>query len=161
MILGKVTELNVQSGIAPQLLAIIKQALALRPETLSAGRHEIDGDDIFMNVMTFETAEPESKRYEQHREYLDIQVLLSGQERIDFGPLGAAIAPDIYHEDDDYLLCDAVSPLQTLHLQPGMFAIFLPGEPHKPGCNSETAQAISKVVIKVSYRSLGSESFTS
>lgn len=157
MILGKVTELNEQSGIAPQLLTIIKQALALRPETLSAGRHEIDGDDIFMNVMTFETAEPESKRYEQHREYLDIQVLISGEERIDFGPLGAAIAPDTYHEDDDYLLCDTVSPRQTLHLQPGMFAIFLPGEPHKPGCISETAQTINKAVIKVSYRCLRSE----
>ncbi|GDX07583.1 N-acetylneuraminate anomerase [Buttiauxella sp. A111] len=154
MILGRISELTTQTGIAPQLLAIIKQALSLHPETLSPGRHEIDGDDIFMNVMAFDTAEPQSKRYEQHREYLDVQVLLNGQERIDFGPLGSAIAPDIYHEDDDYLLCDAVSPCQTLHLQPGMFAIFLPGEPHKPGCISETAQTISKAVIKVHYSCL-------
>jgi YhcH/YjgK/YiaL family protein len=154
MILGRTSELSAQTGIAPQLLAIIKQALALHPESLSAGRHEIDGDDIFMNVMTFDTAEPQSKRYEQHREYLDVQVLLRGEERIDFGPKGAAVEPDIYHEDDDYLLCDAVSPCQTLHMQPGMFAIFFPGEPHKPGCISEASQTISKVVIKVHYRCL-------
>jgi len=154
MILGRISELTHQTGIAPQLLAIIKQALALHPETLTAGRHEIDGDAIFMNVMTFETAEPQSKRYEQHQEYLDIQLLLSGQERIDFGPKGAAIEPDIYHEDDDYLLCDTVTPCQTLHMQPGMFAIFLPGEPHKPGCISDSSQTISKVVIKVHHRSL-------
>lgn len=154
MILARISELSAQTGIAPQLLAIIKQALAMHPETLSAGRHEIDGDDIFMNVMSFDTSEPQIKRYEQHREYLDIQVLLSGQERVDFGPFGAAIEPDVYHEDDDYLLCDEVAPCQTLHMQPGMFAIFLPGEPHKPGCISETAQSISKVVIKVHYRCL-------
>lgn len=154
MILGRTTELSTQTGIAPQLLVIIKQALALHPESLSTGRHEIDGDDIFMNVMTFDTAEPQSKRYEQHREYLDIQVLLSGEERIDFGPEGAAVGPDIYHEDDDYLLCDTVSPCQALHMQPGMFAIFFPGEPHKPGCISETSQTISKVVIKVHFRCL-------
>ncbi|OAT14873.1 putative sugar isomerase [Buttiauxella noackiae ATCC 51607] len=154
MILGRISELSAQTGIAPQLLAIIKQALAKHPETLSAGRHEIDGDDIFMNVMSFDTSEPQSKRYEQHREYLDIQLLLNGQERIDFGPIGAAIEPDVYHQDDDYLLCDEVVPCQTLHMQPGMFAIFLPGEPHKPGCVSETAQSISKVVIKVHYRCL-------
>ncbi|MGB7803323.1 N-acetylneuraminate anomerase [Buttiauxella sp.] len=154
MILGRISELTPQTAIAPQLLAIIKQALALHPETLAAGRHEIDGDVIFMNVMTFETAEPQSKRYEQHREYLDIQLLLSGQERIDFGPKGAAIEPDTYHEDDDYLLCDTVTPCQTLHMLPGMFAIFLPGEPHKPGCISDSSQTISKVVIKVHYRSL-------
>lgn len=154
MILGRISELNAQPGIAPQLLAIIKRALALHPETLSAGRHEIDGDDIFMNVMNFDTTDPQSKRYEQHREYLDIQVLLRGEERIDFGPKGAALEPDIYNEVDDYLLCDAVSPCQTLHLQPGMFAIFSPGEPHKPGCISETSQTISKMVIKVHYRCL-------
>lgn len=154
MILGRISELSAQTGIAPQLLAIIKQALSLHPESLSAGRHEIEGDTIFMNVMSFTTSEPESKRYEQHREYIDIQVLLSGEERIDFGPQGAALEPDSYHEDDDYLLCDAVSPCQTLHMQPGMFAIFFPGEPHKPGCISETANTISKVVIKVNFRTL-------
>lgn len=154
MILGRTTELSAQTGITPQLLTIIKQVLALHPETLSAGRHDIDGDDIFMNVMTFDTAPPQSKRYEQHCKYLDIQVLLSGEERIDFGPKGAAVEPDTYHEDEDYLLCDAVSPCQTLHMQPGMFAIFLPGEPHKPGCISEAAQTISKAVIKVHCRYL-------
>lgn len=154
MILGKISELSAQSGMAPQLLSIIKQALALHPETLSAGRHEIEGDNIFMNVMSFETAEPHSKRYEHHREYLDVQLLLSGFERIDFGPQGAAIEPDIYHEDDDYQLCEMISPCQTLHMQPGMFAIFLPGEPHKPGCISDVAQTISKVVIKVHCRCL-------
>ena len=91
MILGRISELSAQTGIAPQLLAIIKQALSMHPETLSAGHHAIDGDDIFMNIMSFDTSEPQIKRYEQHREYLDIQVLLSGQERIDFGPIGAAI----------------------------------------------------------------------
>lgn len=154
MILGQTSELNAQTGIAPQLLATIKQALALHPESLSTGRHEIHGDDIFMNVMTFDTAELQSKRYEQHREYLDIQVLFSGAERIDFGPKGAATKPDIYHENDDYLLCDSVSPCQSLHMKPGMFAIFFPGEPHKPGCISEAPQTISKVVIKVHYRCL-------
>lgn len=154
MILGRISDLRTQTGISPQLLAIIKQALAMRPEILSAGHHEIDGDDIFMNVMSFNTSEPQSKRYEQHREYLDIQVLLSGWERIDFGPTGAATEPDVYHEDDDYLLCDEVAPCQTLHMQPGMFVIFLPGEPHKPGCISEMAQPVSKVVIKVHHRCL-------
>ncbi|EHV9142464.1 YhcH/YjgK/YiaL family protein [Salmonella enterica] len=154
MILGHISYLSTQTAIAPSLLAIIQQALALHPEKLATGQHAIEGDDIFMNVMAFDTTEPDSKRYEQHREYLDVQILLSGQERIDCGPLDAATACDAFHEDDDYQLCDAVEPCQTLHMQPGMFAVFLPGEPHKPGCISGTVQTISKVVIKVHYRCL-------
>lgn len=154
MILGKISDLNLQTGMAPQLLTIIKQALALRPETLSAGRYEIDGENIFMNVMQLDTAEPQSKRYEQHREYIDVQMLFSGQERMDCGPTGADVEPDSYQENDDYQLCDEINPCQTVHLQPGMFVVFFPGEPHKPGCISGTAQAICKALIKVHHRCL-------
>ncbi|MCX0221867.1 YhcH/YjgK/YiaL family protein, partial [Escherichia coli] len=38
---------------------------------------------------------------------------------------------------------------QMITLKPGMFAIFMPGEPHKPGCAVETPAEIKKVVIKV------------
>lgn len=154
MILGKISHLDTQTGISETLVNIIKRALALKPETLEAGRYEIDGDTVFMNVMTFDSVKYDTKRYEQHREYLDVQILLSGRERIDFGPFDAAVDPDIYHQDDDYQLCDVVEPVQTLTMEPGMFAVFLPGEPHKPGCISTTEQTITKVVIKVHYRCL-------
>ncbi|MEM6160486.1 N-acetylneuraminate anomerase [Erwinia sp. P6884] len=154
MISGRLSDITAANGIDPRLVAIIRQALARQPETLSPGRHDIDGENIFMNVMTFDTQPPHSKCYEQHRHYLDIQILLSGQERIDFGPTGAASEPDLYHDEEDYQLCQAIMPCQTMHMLPGMFAIFLPGEPHKPGCISEAAQAIHKMVIKVHRRCL-------
>lgn len=154
MFLGKMSKLSTQMGIAQPLTDIIKQALVLQPETLSPGRHEIDGDNIFMNIMTFSTAEPASKRYELHRDYLDVQLLFKGDERIDFGVSGTAVEPDIYHEEDDYQLCDAVIASQTLYLESGMFVVFFPGEPHKPGCISGSEQIISKAVIKVHYRCL-------
>jgi len=34
-------------------------------------------------------------------------------------------------------------------LRPGMFAVFMPGEPHKPGCVVGEAGEIKKVVVKV------------
>ena len=86
MILGKITDIAQRADLPAALRAIVKQALALAPETLEPGRYEIDGNDIFINVMAFETADAQSKRYEQHRDYADIQILLSGNERIDFGP---------------------------------------------------------------------------
>lgn len=104
--------------------------------------------------MAFETADAQSKRYEQHRDYADIQILLSGNERIDFGPADSGQELDTYHEDNDYQLCSKVEPRQTLHMQAGMFAVFLPGEPHKPGCIATQSQTIKKAVIKVRQRYL-------
>jgi YhcH/YjgK/YiaL family protein len=37
------------------------------------------------------------------------------------------------HVEDDYQLCAAIDGEQVVTLTPGMFAIFMPGEPHKPG----------------------------
>ncbi|MBE1246635.1 YhcH/YjgK/YiaL family protein, partial [Salmonella enterica] len=34
-------------------------------------------------------------------------------------------------------------------LKPGMFAVFMPGEPHKPGCVVGEPSEIKKVVVKV------------
>ncbi|MFP8215703.1 YhcH/YjgK/YiaL family protein, partial [Klebsiella quasipneumoniae] len=49
-----------------------------------------------------------------------------------------------------YQLCNAIDGEQSVILTPGMFAIFIPGEPHKPGCVITEPAEIKKVVIKVS-----------
>ena len=53
------------------------------------------------------------------------------------------------HAEDDYQLCNHITDEQALTLKPGRFAIFMPGEPHKPGCAVGDPGEIKKVVIKV------------
>ncbi len=38
---------------------------------------------------------------------------------------------------------------QAIILKPGMFAVFMPREPHKPGCVVGEPGEIKKVVVKV------------
>ncbi|MEG7491700.1 YhcH/YjgK/YiaL family protein, partial [Enterobacter hormaechei] len=38
---------------------------------------------------------------------------------------------------------------QSIVLKPGMFVVFMPGEPHKPGCLVESEGEIKKAVVKV------------
>lgn len=71
---------------------------------------------------------------ELHQQYIDIQVLLSGEERILFGMTDSARQCDEMHVEDDYQLCSEIADEQAIVLKPGRFAIFMPGEPHKPGC---------------------------
>ncbi|MCV4802683.1 YhcH/YjgK/YiaL family protein, partial [Escherichia coli] len=46
-------------------------------------------------------------------------------------------------------LCSAIENEQAIILKPGMFAVFMPGEPHKPGCVVGEPDEIKKVVVKV------------
>ncbi len=104
-----------------------------------------------MNVMEFETSPAEEKKAEMHRKFIDIQLLISGEEMIEYGLSEPDLALyDEYRDEDDYQLTDKIEHKNELILQPNMFAIFLPYEPHKPG-NAVGGQnkLLKKLVVKV------------
>lgn len=151
MMMGKA---SVLSGLHPVLAEALTQAIASWPQDKAPGRYELQGDDIFMNVMTFATQPPEQKKAELHEQYIDIQLLLAGEERILYGVTGSARQCEERHVEDDYQLCSAIDGMQRLDLKPGMYAVFMPGEPHKPGCVLKESEEIKKVVVKVRARLL-------
>lgn len=84
MMMGEVQSLP-SAGLHPALQDALTLALAARPQEKAPGRYELQGDNIFMNVMTFNTQSPVEKKAELHEQYIDIQLLLKGEERILFG----------------------------------------------------------------------------
>ncbi|WP_082221736.1 N-acetylneuraminate anomerase [Kluyvera genomosp. 1] len=148
MVMGDIQTLG-SAGLHPILVEALTLALTARPQEKATGRYELRGDDIFMNVMSFATQPAESKKAELHARYVDIQLLLSGEERILFARAGAARQCEAWHEEEDYQLCSVMENEQSVTLRPGMFAVFMPGESHKPGCTVEVAGEIKKVVVKV------------
>lgn len=142
------------AGLPAPLIEAITAALQAQPRHKAPGSYSLDGDRLFMNVMQFSTQPAAQKRAELHREYIDIQLLLDGEETIHYGVAGSARECDIWHDAEDYQLCDTIADRQSLVLTPGMFAVFMPGEPHKPGCSEGIAREIKKVVIKLHHSAL-------
>ncbi|MGF1763726.1 N-acetylneuraminate anomerase [Aliivibrio kagoshimensis] len=117
---------------------------------LEVGRHEIEGDNIYANVMEFETGESNKKMAEVHEEYVDVQCLIFGEEKIEFALYDKRnpVAQE-YDKENDYYLVESMRNQCELILEPNMFAIFFPQQPHKPGCIVSSTQVIKKIVIKV------------
>jgi len=150
MIISSLTSLNFKVGLPKVIAEVCDYLNTLDLNALENGRHDIN-DQIYMNVMEPETAEPSSKKAELHHEYLDVQVLIRGTENIEVG----ANYPDLskyesYNESDDYQLCADIDDKFTITMKPKMFAVFYPYEPHKPCCvvNGKT-EKIKKLVVKV------------
>ncbi|QLR79832.1 YhcH/YjgK/YiaL family protein [Citrobacter freundii] len=137
------------AGLHPVLQQALTLAIAANPQEKTPGRYALQGENIFMNVMHFTTQSPEQKKAELHQQYIDIQMLLSGEERILFGMTDSARQCEEVHIEDDYQLCSQIADEQAMVLKPGKFVIFMPGEPHKPGCVVQAPMDIKKVVIKV------------
>lgn len=148
MMMGELQSLA-SSGLPAVLVNALTLAVAARPQEKAPGHYALQGDDVFMNVMQFATQEPAQKKAELHAQYIDIQLLLTGAERIAFGVVGSARDSEEMHHDEDYQLCSRIEAEQSVVLKPGMFVIFMPGEPHKPGCIAESAGEIKKAVVKV------------
>ncbi|MBP9906088.1 MAG: YhcH/YjgK/YiaL family protein [Rhodoferax sp.] len=87
---------------------------------------------------------------EVHREYIDVQFLVLGCEKI-------GVATDTGHNvmakdmlaERDLLFYTGMENESTLTMTPGSFAVFLPIDVHHPGCALDQPQAIRKVVVKV------------
>jgi YhcH/YjgK/YiaL family protein len=137
------------AGLPAALIKAIRLALAENPQHKAPGSYPLQDETMFMNVMEFATRPAEEKKAEQHREYIDIQVLLKGSERIFYGLYESARGGEEFHVEEDYQLCSRIEAEQTLTLRPGQFAVFMPLEPHRPGCVVDESEEIKKVVIKV------------
>lgn len=148
MITGHIDHLAA-AGLAQPLYDALVQALSENPAQKQPDSYTLDGERLFMNVMTLTTQPPQEKKAELHRAYIDIQLLLEGCETIHFGLAESARELEEWHPEQDYQLCNDIDNSQSLTLEPGMFAIFMPGEPHKPGCHDTRREPIKKVVIKL------------
>lgn len=124
----------------------LEQCKKVLPEK---GRYEIDGSQVFALVQQYETTPPENGRWEAHKNYVDIQCVLSGREKIGYAPAGYGLNPAAYNPEKDCGFFGDTRESVMLPLEEGQFAIFMPGEIHKPHCFFGEISPVNKVVIKI------------
>lgn len=96
------------------------------------GRIELDGDRLFINNVAADCVAAEAQVLEVHREYIDVHILLEGEETI-----GWKAIEDLTNEVQPYdaekecaLYDERPSTYVTLH--PGQFLAVWPEDPHAP-----------------------------
>ena len=111
------------------------------------GRHDIDGDSVYVNVMEYETTQPENRVWEAHKKYLDVHVVLSGEEQLDLNFV-RNMAQKEYVPADDFLPLDGDKNTSVI-LRPGDFLICWPEDAHRTAIAVNGATAVKKAVFKV------------
>lgn len=150
MLLGDLSRADYAKSLPPVFARLCEKLKNLDLVNLPLGWQDLE-EGVRMNVMEFETSPAEEKKAEMHRKFIDIQLLISGEEMIEYGLSEPDLSLyDEYRDEDDCQLTDKIEHKNELILQPNMFAIFLPYEPHKPG-NAVGGQnkLLKKLVVKV------------
>ena len=113
---------------------------------LPDGRTDIDGDQVFALVASDPGRGQTQARLEGHQRYIDIQLVIDGEERIGWRNRASCTeAADGYDQDRDLVFFTDL-PTTWVDLQPGMLAVFFPNDAHAPLAGNGL---VRKVVIKV------------
>lgn len=116
--------------------------------SLPTGRYELEGPDLFAIIDEYITKDEEVARFEAHRKYIDIQYVISGEERIGITPLENTVVTVPFDEDKDILFLDA-SDFVYKDANPSRFFVFFPDDAHCPGVKMMNNSRVRKVVVKV------------
>ena len=151
MIFGHVNDFESAFAWLPQpLKTAIKHLRDTDFLALPAGNYDLQGKDIYVQVIDMSTKPFAETRPEVHRRYIDVQFLAKGRERIGVASDTGrnAVAEDLLTERD-LLFYAGMENESTLTMTPGSFAVFMPSDVHRPACAFDQPEAIRKVVVKV------------
>ena len=121
-------------------------------DVLPDGTYEINGDDVYAMIQSFNVKDPIDAEFETHREYLDIQYVLSGTLEFRVAERGCLATATAYDAENDLVLYERAKESSWLRLYPGEYAVLFPTDAHRMICFPADGEQtnIRKVVIKVS-----------
>lgn len=147
MIYDSLKHLEAYRGIHPGVMRGLELLRDTDFSTIEDGRYEIDGDDLFILLQSYET-KLENDTPEAHRKYIDIQYLISGAEKMGVGPLEEMTAQVEARPEGDIWFYRG--PLSEILLTGDRFAALWPGDAHAP-CIAVDGRPVPcrKCVVKV------------
>ena len=149
MIIDTLDNLGNYVSLNPLFAKVVAFMKANDLNKLETGRHEIEGKKLFVNIDVTKGKTPDEAVLETHREMIDIQIPLSGDETYGYTP--AANLPDAaYNAEKDITKFGDMAAESYVTCHPGMFVIFFPQDGHAPCISFEPE--IRKAIFKVSVK---------
>lgn len=117
-------------------------------ENLPVGNYKIDGDKVFAFIQEYETKQVDESSFEGHRNYIDIQYIVSGTEVMMVSDISKMKEKCDYKED--IVFFHDYDKATVCVIEEGEYGIFFPWDTHKPGlCFNGRPEKVRKIVVKV------------
>ena len=152
MVFGNIRDLKDYSWLEEGVQNAFRYAQEHADELIGyeKGRHDIDGDNLFVNIVEYETTTPENRFWEAHREYLDLHFMLRGPEQIDINVIDNMEQKE-YAPADDFLPLFG-DPNSHVVLNQGDFLLCYPKDAHRTAVAVDGPTVIKKAIFKIKIK---------
>jgi YhcH/YjgK/YiaL family protein len=148
MILDSLKNLDQYKNLSSNLDKGIKFLKETDLASLEVGKHEIDGKNVYVAVSEYGSKTDEKAKWEGHRNYIDIQVIISGAENMAYAHIDDMEHSTEYNPEKDVEFYTGNG--SVFKVPAGFFAIFFPQDVHRPGMAIDNISTpIKKAVVKV------------
>lgn len=146
MILDSLNNTEKAEGLHPLFKKAFDYIKATDFSRMEDGKYELDGTKLFISIVSLFGKEKENAAIETHTKYIDIQLPLSGVEKIGWkaGCELQEISVPYNEEQDIAFFIDR--PTAYTKIYPGQFVVYFPEDGHAPGIGKG---AIRKAIVKV------------
>lgn len=112
------------------------------------GKYEIDGENVFVMIAENPKKEFDETKWESHRQYQDIQMVITGAEKMGVAQIPTLKPTQNYDAKTDLIFYNGEGG-DIYTAEPGTFFIFFPQDGHRPDIKVEGIEKDKKIVVKV------------
>ena len=146
MIFGNINNLKEYSFLEAKVKKCFEYAKENDLLQYEKGSHEIDGDNLFVNIVSYTTTTPEERFWEAHKKYLDVHLMLDGTEQIDLNFIQNMQLKE-FVEKDDFLPMDG-DKNSSVVLNKGDFLVCYPSDGHRTAVKAkDEPETIKKAIF--------------
>ncbi len=121
-------------------------------KSLAVGTYEIKGREVYAMVQEYDSRSLDVAKYEKHKKYADVQMVIEGQELMisttDDSIIGTSL--DGFDSEKDIIFFSTYTKgASKIVMDPGLVCVLFPEDAHIPCVVYKTSQKIHKLVIKV------------
>lgn len=145
MIVDYIKNIRKYSNLIPQDVLTFIENLN---NDIEIKRH-IFKNENYANVDVYSPKPIQDCRFEAHKNYIDVQIMLKGEEEIDITSVDSLEILEQYDENRDVMFFYThKKPFDKIILSEGKFVLIYPYEAHQPQVKT-TCDNVKKVVCKI------------
>ena len=117
---------------------------------IDVGKKVLVNEDFYYSVLEYMTKSEDEAKLESHRKYVDIQIIVKGEEQMDIADVSRLTVKDNYNPETDVMFWNIPERMARITLKAGDYIILYPEHAHRGAVKTgREGQEVLKIVGKV------------